>query len=111
MTVGCALALSAGCASPSYSVFGPGNLNPAELSAKERSVKVYHQGQQPDCAYEELGLVEATSGTAIEMGSFESSLAKLQRSAHARGATAVMVLDHSKNGMADHASGMAIRCK
>jgi uncharacterized protein YbjQ (UPF0145 family) len=45
------------------------------------------------------------------MGTYESSMAKLQQAAAAKGATAVIVLDHSKNQMADQATGMAVRCK
>jgi uncharacterized protein YbjQ (UPF0145 family) len=44
------------------------------------------------------------------MGTYESSVAKMQRAAAAKGATAVLVLDHSKNQMADQTTGMAIRC-
>ena len=90
---------------------GPGNITAADLTTQERSVKVYQPGTKPDCPYDELGTVEATSGTAMSMGTYESSMAKLQRDAAAKGATAVIVLDHSKNQMADQATGMAIRCK
>jgi hypothetical protein len=89
---------------------GPGNLDAQELSHAERAVRVYHQGQRPECKYSELGTVEATSGTAFTMGTYESSVAKMQRAAAAKGATAVLVLDHSKNQMADQTTGMAIRC-
>lgn len=35
----------------------------------------------------------------------------MQREAAARGATGVIVLDHSKNQMADQTTGIAIRCR
>ena len=91
--------------------FGPGNVSPSELTARERAVKVFHQNQTPPCEYDELGTVEATSGTALEMGTYSSSVAKLQQEAAALGASAVIVIDHSKNQMADQATGLAIRCK
>jgi hypothetical protein len=90
---------------------GPGNLRPNDLTPRERAVVVYHKGQTPECQYDELGIVEATSGTAFAMGTYESSVAKMQQSAAARGATGVIVLDHSKNQMADQTTGMAVRCK
>jgi hypothetical protein len=93
------------------SCFGPGNITAADLTTKERAVKVYQPGSKPECPYDELGTVEATSGTAMSMGTYESSMAKLQQAAAAKGATAVIVLDHSKNQMADQATGMAVRCK
>ncbi len=89
---------------------GPGNIRANDLSDTERSVEVYHQGTKPSCQYQELGIVEATSGTAFEMGTYESSVAKMQQQAAERGATGVIVLDHSKNRMADQTTGMAIRC-
>jgi hypothetical protein len=94
-----------------WGCFGPGNLDPKDLTEQERAVKVYHQGKQPECEYDELGTVEATSGTATEMGTYDSSVAKLQREAAALGASGVIVIDHSKNQMADQATGLAIRCK
>ncbi len=90
---------------------GPGNLSPRDLTSKERAVNVHHNNDKPECDYDELGMVEVTSGTATEMGTYSSSVAKLQREAAAMGASDVIVLDHSKNQMADHATGMAIRCK
>ena len=91
--------------------FGPGNLHPSELTGAERAVKVYHQGEKPPCEYDELGIVEATSGSSFEMGTYESSLARLQREAAAKDASGVIVIDHSKNQMADQATGKAIRCQ
>jgi hypothetical protein len=91
--------------------FGPGNITPKNLTDRERAVKVHHQGTKPNCDYDELGTVEAVSGTSTEMGTYESSVAKLQRAAAAKGATAVIVLDHGKTGVADSATGMATRCK
>jgi hypothetical protein len=38
-------------------------------------------------------------------------MAKPQQEAAKLGATGVIVLDHSKNQMADQATGMAVRCK
>jgi hypothetical protein len=90
---------------------GPGNLDPSDLTKTERAVKVYHQGQKPACEYEELGTVEATSGSATSMGTYESSIAKMQRDAARRGANGVIVIDHSKNQMADQTTGLAIRCQ
>lgn len=90
---------------------GPGNLDPKDLTDRERGVKVYQAGEKPECQYDQLGAIEATSGTAFEMGSYASSIAKMQRQAAAMGASGVLVLDHNKNQMADHATGMAIRCK
>jgi len=90
---------------------GPGNLDPKDLTDKERAVKLYHQGEKPECEYEELGVVEATSGSATSMGTYSSSVAKMQRDAAALGASAVIVLDHSKNQMADQTTGKAIRCR
>ncbi len=46
-----------------------------------------------------------------ELGTFESSVAKLQRSAAQKGATAVLILDHGKYRLSDYATGMAIACK
>jgi maltoporin len=93
------------------SCFGPGNVKRIDLTPNERAVKVFYQGQKPDCAYNQPGTVEATSGSAFEMGTFASNVATLQREAAKQGANAVMVIDHSKNQMADQATGMAIRCK
>jgi hypothetical protein len=90
--------------------FGPGNIHPSELTAGERAVHVHYQGEKPDCRAEELGVVEATSGTAVEMGTFSSTVAKLQREAARLGATAIVIIDHSKNGVADHGTAKAIRC-
>jgi hypothetical protein len=45
------------------------------------------------------------------MGTYASSLAKMQRETAKLGGDAVIVLDHSKNQMADQTTGMAIRCK
>jgi hypothetical protein len=103
---GLAMAASA-CASH----LGPGNLAPDDLTAQERAVRVYQVGEKPDCEYSQLGAVEATSGTAFEMGTYASSLAKMQRKTAKLGGDGVMVLDHSKNQMADQTTGMAIRCK
>ncbi len=90
---------------------GPGNAEPKDLTAAERAVRVYQQGQKPECPYTELGTVEATSGSAFSMGTYQSTMARLQKEAAALGATGVIVLDHSKNQMADQATGMAVRCK
>jgi hypothetical protein len=95
---------SAGC-------FGPGNVSPGDLTASERAVRVFQGGEKPDCEYTQLGTVEATSGSAVEMGTYASSLAKMQRDTAALGGNAVIVIDHSKNQMADQTTGMAIRCK
>lgn len=93
------------------SCIGPGNLDAKDLTDQERSVNVYHNNGKPDCDYDEIGTVEATSGTATEMGTYSSSVAKMQREAAALGATGVIVIDHSKNQMADQTTGMAIRCR
>lgn len=90
---------------------GPGNIRSSDLSAKERAVRVYPQGQKPNCSYDELGIVEATSGSSFAMGTFESTVARLQQQAAERGATGLIILDHSKNHAADQGTGMAIRCK
>ena len=90
---------------------GPGNADPKDLTDAERAVRVYQQGQKPDCPYTELGTVEATSGSAFSMGTYQSTMARLQQEAAALGATGVIVLDHSKNQMADQATGMAVRCQ
>jgi hypothetical protein len=89
---------------------GPGNMNPADLTARERAVRVFRLGERPDCEYTELGTVEATSGTSWEMGTYESSLAKMQRDTARLGGNGVMLTDHFKNQMADRTSGTAIRC-
>jgi hypothetical protein len=103
LIVAAALALG-GC-------FGPGNIKSSELKPAESAIRVFYQGQKPDCAYDQLGTVEATSGSAFAMGTFESSVAKLQKAAAKKGANALLILDHSKNQMADQATGMALRCK
>lgn len=90
---------------------GPGNLDPKDLTDRERAVRVYQAGEKPDCPYDQLGTVEATSGTAANMGTYASSVAKMQRDAAEMGASGVVVLDHTKDRMADHTTGMAIRCK
>ncbi len=90
--------------------FGPDNLRPSDLTREERAAKVYHQGEKPPCEYDELGIVEAIFGSSFEMGTYESSVARLQREAAAKGASGVIVLNHSKNQMADQATGKAIRC-
>lgn len=90
---------------------GPGNLDPKDLTDAERAVKVYHDNEKPECAYDELGTIEVTSGSAAEMGTYASSVAKLQRDAAALGASAVIVTGHSKNQMAHQATGLAIRCR
>jgi hypothetical protein len=89
---------------------GPGNMNPADLTARERAVRVFRLGERPDCEYTELGTVEATSGTSWEMGTYESSLAKMKRDTARLGGNGVMLTDHFKNQMADRTSGTAIRC-
>jgi hypothetical protein len=91
--------------------FGPGNVKPTDLKDNEKAVRVFYQGEKPDCTYDKLGTVEATSGSAFEMGTFESSVAGLQREAAKKGANAVLIIDHSKNQMADQATGLALRCK
>jgi hypothetical protein len=91
--------------------FGPGNLDPADLSEAERAVRVYYQGQQPPCPYDQLGIVEGESGTSVSMGTFQSTLAKMQRETARRGGNGVIVMDHTKNGVLDQATGMAIRCR
>jgi hypothetical protein len=103
-----ALLLVAGLA---IGCFGPGNMSPSELTERERGVRVFQPGQKPDCDYTQLGTVEATSGTAFEMGTYASSIAKMQRDTAAMGGNAVIVIDHSKNQMADQTTGLAIRCK
>jgi hypothetical protein len=91
--------------------FGPGNIRTTDLTEVERGVRVYHKGKQPECPYDEIGTVEATSGSAFSMGTYESSVAKMKREAAKLGATGVIVLDHDKNGWADQTTGTAIRCK
>jgi hypothetical protein len=91
--------------------FGPGNVKPGDLTDRERAVRVFQGGEKPDCEYAQLGTVEATSGSVVEMGTYASSLAKMQRETAELGGNAVIVLDHSKNQMADQTTGMAIRCK
>ena len=98
-------AVAIGCAT------GSGNLDPKDLTDRERTVRVYEAGERPDCRYDPLGTVEATSGDALEIGTYASSVAKLQRNAAALGATGVIVMDHSKTTMSDQVSGVAIRCK
>jgi hypothetical protein len=93
------------------SCFGPGNISSGDLTARERSVRVLQGGEKPDCEYTQLGTVEATSGSALEMGTYSSSVAKMQRDAAAMGGNGLIVLDHSKNQMADQTTGMAIRCR
>ncbi len=90
--------------------FGPGNMNVDDLTARERSVRVFH-GVKPDCEYTELGPVEAISGTNFEKGTYASSLAKMQRLTVAMGGNALIVTDHSQHLNADRASGTAIRCQ
>ena len=73
-------------------------------------MKVYDT-QKPDCAYDEVGAIEATSGSVFSMGQYASTRARLQEQAADLGADGVIVTGHFKNGMADQASGVAIRCK
>lgn len=73
-------------------------------------MQVFYGGEWPSCLYQDLGIVEATSGGGFSMGSFQSSTAPLQREAAKRGATGVIVLDHGKMGALDAVTGKAIRC-
>ena len=97
-------ALLAGCS------MGPGNLSPSSLTDRERAIEVFDGPKKPTCKYDEVARLEATSGSATDMGTYESSIARLQRDAAAKGATGVIVLDHGKTGMADQVTGLAIRC-
>ena len=92
-------------------IIGPGNILRSELSPAERAVEVYYLGQRPACAYDQLGKIEAISGTAFEVGTFESSVAKLQQASAERKASGVILLDHRNYQKADRATGMAIRCR
>jgi hypothetical protein len=91
-------------------LMGPGNANPNELATNERGVRVFYPGQTPDCRFEQLQTIEATSGSAFEMGAFASTVARLQQETAALGGNAVLILDHSKNRMADQATALALRC-
>jgi hypothetical protein len=90
---------------------GTGNLDPKDLTDRERTVRVYEAGEKPDCRYDPLGTVEAASGSSFEVGTYASNVAKMQRNAAALGATGVIVMDHSKTQVTDQTTGVAIRCK
>jgi len=90
---------------------GPGNITRADLTPKERGVVVLQRGEKPECAYSNVGVLEATSGTAFSMGTFESTTAKLQQQAAEMGADGITIIDHTKNGMADQATAQAWRCR
>ncbi len=90
---------------------GPGNITRADLTPRERSIVVLQRGEKPECEYSNVGVLEATSGTAFSMGTFESTTAKLQRQAAEMGADGITIIDHTKNGMADQASAQAWRCR
>lgn len=92
-------------------MMGPGNTDAHSLSAQEQAIQVYQGTVQPTCAYDQLATVEATSGSAFEMGTFESTIAKLKQKAAPLGADGIIVTEHFKNQMADQATAFAIRCK
>ena len=95
---------SAGC-------FTQGNISGRDLTPEERGVKVYDAGHEPECAYEKVGTVQASSGTSAEVGTYGSTVAKLQREATALGGTGVIVTEHSKSGNVDQATALAIKCR
>jgi len=95
----------------SAACLGPGNLEPTSLPPAVQAISVYQGGMQPKCAYDQLGIIEATSGSAMSMGTYESTVARLKQKAGALGADGLIVTDHFKNGMADQATAFAIRCK
>ncbi len=109
LVAGLAVLSSDGCGG--HGAMGPGNTNPQDLSAQEQAIKVYQGTLQPTCEYDQLGMLEATSGTAFVMGTFESTVAKLKQKAAPLGADGIIVTDHFKNQMADQATAFAIRCK
>lgn len=90
---------------------GPGNITSASLTPKERAIVVIQRGEQPECKTSNLGIIEATSGSAFEMGTFESTMASLQQQAAELGADGLTILDHTKNGMADQATAQAWKCR
>jgi hypothetical protein len=92
--------------------------SPIDLTPTEQAVRVYTD--EPDCEYENLGLVSAQSGSVsmdIE-GNEAATLSKLKKAVAAVGANAVIVLKsetgdrqwHS-SGVQHQMSGTAIRCK
>ena len=90
---------------------GPGNTSRADLTPKERAIVVLQRGETPSCDHSNMGVIEATSGTALSMGTYESTTAKLQQQAAEMGADGITILDHTKNGMADQATAQAWRCR
>jgi len=60
---------------------------------------------------EKIQSIEATSGSMISMGNYESSINALRRKANRIGANGIYIIDHSKNQMADSVTGKAIHCE
>lgn len=90
---------------------GPGNVRPSDLTPRERSIKLYDPGTLPECTlYEEYGQVTAESGTSFTPGTYESSAARIRQLAAERGATAVILQSHNKQGDIDRLVGTAIKC-
>lgn len=91
---------------------GPGLLLTRELTSVESQVRIIEQGQTPPCTlYEERGSIEAESSSpAGAAAAYESTLNRLRRIAAERGASAVMILIHTKRDKVDYAKGVAIRC-
>lgn len=85
------------------------------LSPEEDRIRVYYIGDKPDCRYDELGYVDATSGelgNAAHAGSVDVTIALLKREAHKRGATGLILNQPTKSEDQSVVlgSGVAIRC-
>ncbi len=90
---------------------GPGNLRPSELTPKEQQVQLFEKDEAPDCTlFEDYGPITVESGSSLTPGTFDSSKAKLRRTAAEMGATSVRITSHTTVGKIDRATGVAIKC-
>ena len=90
---------------------GPGNLRPSELTPKEQQVQLFEKDEAPDCTlFEDYGSIAVESGSSLTPGTFDSSKAKLRRTAAEMGATSVRITSHTTAGKIDRATGVAIKC-
>jgi hypothetical protein len=87
------------------------NLQQSDLNERERAITVYAVGAQPQCAYDNLGIIEAVSGGPFEAGTYESTVAMLQQEAARRGASALVIQTHIKSGKDYKGTAHAIRCR
>ena len=92
---------------------GPGHVTESDLSESERKVKAFDNFDRARAScpkLQELGIIEATSGTSFKMGSYEAGINALKQKAQKAGGDAFYVLDHGKTGMADSVTAKAIKC-